>query len=145
MKSSAYYFHMKTKILVDFQIYISVPLRALSSFVHAIKSISNTATPCCIDFGKKLHQVNLLTIINLYLELLYFLTVIKNAMTFRFLWLCVHGVCGLVIKLFVIKRISRSLNNFTRENERCYVSFPIPYIWASLSRSHQTVIIMIHY
>ena len=27
MKSSTYYFHMKTKILADFQICISVPLR----------------------------------------------------------------------------------------------------------------------
>ena len=27
MKSSTYYFHMKTKILADFQIYISVPLK----------------------------------------------------------------------------------------------------------------------
>ena len=30
MKSSTYYFHMKTKILTDFQICISVPLRNLS-------------------------------------------------------------------------------------------------------------------
>ena len=31
MKSSTYCFHMKTKILADFQIYISVPLRTLDT------------------------------------------------------------------------------------------------------------------
>ena len=31
MKSSAYYFHLTTKILADFQICISVPLKHLNS------------------------------------------------------------------------------------------------------------------
>ena len=40
VKSSTYYFHMKTKILLDFQICISVPLRWLVGFEWLIK-ISN--------------------------------------------------------------------------------------------------------
>ena len=35
MKSSTYYFHIKTKILADFQICISVPLRLFSVFADS--------------------------------------------------------------------------------------------------------------
>ena len=41
MKSSAYYFHIKTKILADFQICISVPL-----------------TPNHLIYGRSLYSVN---------------------------------------------------------------------------------------
>ena len=34
MKSSTYYFHLKTKILTDFQICISVPLKPLNNFMR---------------------------------------------------------------------------------------------------------------
>ena len=40
MKSSKYYFHIKKKILVDFQICISVPLMALVDFTNNQKTIS---------------------------------------------------------------------------------------------------------
>ena len=43
---------------------------------------------------------------------------------------------------FMIKRIPRGFNIFTRENTRCYVSLPIPYTGSPLSRGHQTVTIM---
>ena len=42
MKSSTYYFHMRTKILADFQICISAPLKgfmkALKGFMKALKA-----------------------------------------------------------------------------------------------------------
>ena len=41
------------------------------------------------------------------------------------------------MKLLVIKNTSRTLNIFTRKNKRCYVSFPMLYIWPLLSRGHQ--------
>ena len=40
MKSSAYYFHMKTKILADFQICINVPLViALNKYKNASREV----------------------------------------------------------------------------------------------------------
>ena len=36
MRSSTYYFHMKTKILADFQICISVPLSLGASFIEQL-------------------------------------------------------------------------------------------------------------
>ena len=44
----------------------------------------------------------------------------------------------------MIKRISSSLNIFTRKNKRCYVCLPTPYNRSSLSRDHETVTIMNH-
>ena len=35
---------------------------------------------------------------------------------------------------FMVKRINKGFNIFTKENERCYVSLPIPYIRPSLFR-----------
>ena len=43
---------------------------------------------------------------------------------------------------FMLKRISRSYNIFTRKNKICYVSLPAPYVGPSLSRDHQTLTIM---
>ena len=43
---------------------------------------------------------------------------------------------------FMIKGIVRGFSIFNRENKTCYVSLPIPYIGTSLSRDHQTVIMM---
>ena len=43
---------------------------------------------------------------------------------------------------FMIKRNPRGFNTFTKENKRRSVSLSMPYIWLSLSRSHQTVTIM---
>ena len=64
-------------------------------------------------------------------------------MTFLSLLLRVEAICGLVINLFMIKRIPRSLNNFTR-GKVCYVSLRKLYIWLLLSRSNETVPITIN-
>ena len=56
---------------------------------------------------------------------------------FCFLRQLFQAVCGLVMKLLVIKNIRRTLNIFTRERKRCFISFPILYIWPLLSRGHQ--------
>ena len=41
VKSSMYYFHMKTNILVDFQICIRVPLRSKKQFAKVTSEISD--------------------------------------------------------------------------------------------------------
>ena len=43
---------------------------------------------------------------------------------------------------FMIKRIPRGFNFFTKKNKRCEVFLPTPYIGSSYSRGHQTVTIM---
>ena len=43
-----------------------------------LEQISSTATLCHMDCSKKLHQVNLLAIENVYVGLLLFITVRKN-------------------------------------------------------------------
>ena len=45
------------------------------------------------------------------------------------------------MKLSVIKNIARPLNIYTKENKRCYVSFPILYMWSLLSRGNQRALI----
>ena len=60
--------------------------------------ISNTATRCHMDCSKKLHQVNLLAIINVYIGLLLFITFLKNG-KISILMNIVHFLCGLVIEL----------------------------------------------
>ena len=50
MKSSTYYFHMKAKILADFQIYISVPLREI--FLRQFSRL------LCTEIYKTLNQLN---------------------------------------------------------------------------------------
>ena len=40
VKSSTYYFHMKTKILADFQIYINVPLSKIKIYFFLVENYS---------------------------------------------------------------------------------------------------------
>ena len=46
---------------------------------------------------------------------------------------------------FMIKRIPRDYNIFTKKNKRCYVSLHTPYIGSLLSRGHQTVTMNLMY
>ena len=41
------------------------------------KQISSAATPCHMDCSKKLHQINSLAIVNVYVGLLLLITVLK--------------------------------------------------------------------
>ena len=55
MKSLAYYFHMKTRILADFQIRISESLNAKRCEVnHILSELCHERNICLIDHSKKI-------------------------------------------------------------------------------------------
>ena len=60
--------------------------------------ISSTAIRCHMDCSTKLHQVNLLAIVNVYIVLLLFITFLKNG-KISILLNIVNFVCGLVTEL----------------------------------------------
>ena len=72
VKSSTYYFHMKTKILAEFQICISVPLIRTNMAPCFIKFISDSVTKNCKFITKFsfLFEVNK---VNLFLFLKYYI------------------------------------------------------------------------
>ena len=63
-----------------------------------LEKIGSTAGLCDMDCSKKLHQVNLLAMVNVYIGLLLFITVLKSG-TISVLMKIVQFACGLVIKL----------------------------------------------
>ena len=73
-------------------------LKFLAMLCMLLEHISSTDTLCHMDCSKKLHQVNLLAIVNVYIGLLLFITVLKNG-KISILMNIVHFGCGLVIEL----------------------------------------------
>ena len=53
----------------------------LAMLCMLLEQLSSTVTPCHMDCSKKLYQVNLLAIVNVYVGLLLFITVLKNGKT----------------------------------------------------------------
>ena len=72
VKSSTYYFHMKTKILAEFQICISVPLIRTNMAPCFIKFISDSVTKNCkfitkFSFLFEVNKVNLFLFFKYYI------------------------------------------------------------------------------
>ena len=58
VKSSAYYFHVKTKISADFQICVSVPLRILTGKKHRQIKLQRLQKLQIWIFGLLVQQIN---------------------------------------------------------------------------------------
>ena len=101
-------------------------LKFLAMLCMLLEHISSTATLCHMDCSKELHQVNLLAIVNVYIGLLLFITVLKNG-KISILMNIVHFGCGLVIELSD-KENPQKVSIFAMKHERCYVFLPILYI-----------------
>ena len=66
----------------------------LAMLCMLLEQIVSTATLCHVNCSKKLHQINLLAIVNVYIGLLLFITLLKNR-KISILMNIVHLVCGL--------------------------------------------------